>query len=157
MMMRQKNADVICPHCEKLVAYGVLFCSLCNKIQPIQNIIASDYYALLSMEESPAIDLAELQDKASERLRLVHPDCFVKRSVLEKQIALENAALYNKAYSILVSPLLRIEYILNKHGYKAEMSEELLAELFAWRENLERAADQEDLEKIIGRQILIGQ
>ncbi|CAL7963039.1 molecular chaperone HscB [Alphaproteobacteria bacterium] len=148
MTVRRKSVYIACPHCKELIAGNMLFCPLCKKIQPIQDMVKDNCYALFDIEESPIIDLIKLQDKVFEKLGLVHPDRFINGSVLEKKIALENAALYNRAYKILVSPLLRMEYILNKHGYKAEAPEGLLIESFAWHENLVNAKDQEGVYKM---------
>ncbi len=152
------NKNTLCPHCNSKTL-PALFCHNCQKVLPIAHVMPNDYFAWFGMKEVFRIANAELEKKLTEYLNLLHPDRFVKSTAIEKQIATENSALYNKAFAVLSSPAERAHYILTQHGYDMDevasdhnhshSNNVLFLEAFMWREKLENANSIFECQKLI--------
>ena len=153
-----KTNNTLCPHCNA-ETQPALFCNNCQKVLPIAHVMPNDYFAWFGMEEVFRIATSELETKLNEFLNLLHPDRFVNATGIEKQIATENSALYNKAFAALASPTERAHYILSQHGYDmGEVASDgshthsnniLFLEAFMWRDKLENANSILECQKLI--------
>lgn len=104
---------------------------------------SADYYALLGLKESYAVDKGALERNYLERSRAVHPDRFVNAPAHERVSALQQSMLINQAYKALKNPQSRAEYLLQRYGVDIGDNERLdptfLMEVLELREELAEA------------------
>lgn len=73
------------------------------------------YFDLYEIKPTFFPDLTDLKSKFLKLSRQYHPDRFISQSETEQLQAEEKSALNNKAYHTLLSPDLRLKYILELH------------------------------------------
>lgn len=109
---------------------------------------STDYFALLGLRESFAVDPSELEHRYLERSKVVHPDRFVSAPARERVAALHQSMQLNDAYRTLKKPLPRAEYLLTRHGVSIGDNEildpEFLMEVLELREELAEAKHARD-------------
>lgn len=76
----------------------------------------SDYFALLGLEPTFTLDLAQLESNYFTAQRKFHPDRFVGKPSDERQQALHQSMDVNHAYETLKNPLKRAQYLLSLQG-----------------------------------------
>lgn len=107
--------------------------------------LAQDYFALLGLPRSFAVDETVLDHAWHELQSRVHPDRYAHLSDQEKRRSMQWATRVNEAYRTLKKPLPRAQYLLELAGVDAgletntAMSAEFLMEQMEWREAVEEA------------------
>jgi molecular chaperone HscB len=99
-----------------------LFCTNdeCKKIQPLPK--ATDYFDLLSFQQGKthfhsSTAQASLEASYKNLQKLLHPDLFSNKSLVEQEHSAANSAFVNAAYQCLRSDIDRANYILTTyHG-----------------------------------------
>ncbi|PWN47932.1 Co-chaperone Hsc20 [Violaceomyces palustris] len=143
-----------CANCHTSQPLESLSCPSCSFLQPLPSDI--DYYKAMDLDVSKVpkggweVDAKELKRVWRLRMAVTHPDRMVGRSDKEQQIGAQQSALINRAYETLLNPLLRAQYLLDRH-HAAPVSEtdsledpELLMEVMELREALEDAGSEEE-------------
>lgn len=114
----------------------------------------SNYFELLSIENSFSIDKNKLEQNYQELISSQHPDKFVQKSEAEKAKATQNTSLINTAYQVLSDDLKRANYLLELAGINAfdekdtNMDVDFLMAQIEYRETLEQLAQDQDAEAI---------
>lgn len=158
-----------CPSCGTPLPTRLPACPKCRFIQRIPD--DYDYYDLLRTEKSEnpfQLDKAKLRRSFLDVQRYIHPDvwsphgevCQSTKSEIcanvyqdKVNVARDLSGVVNKAYSTLLWPLSRAQYILRDHGLDVSETDqvedpELLMEILESREALEDAKDQRDVDGI---------
>ena len=95
------------------------------------SLIRVEYFTVLGLEPSLALDPEDLERRFYSRSRELHPDRFARAPKAEQQRVLMESALLNDAYRTLRHPLSRAEYFLRQSGVDStDVPEELLEEMF---------------------------
>ncbi|EPQ27261.1 uncharacterized protein PFL1_05184 [Pseudozyma flocculosa PF-1] len=143
-----------CPSCGEAQALESLSCPSCSSLQPLPSDI--DYYKALDLDLAKVgrggwdVDPAALKRVWRLRMAVTHPDRMSGRSEKEQQIGAQQSALINRAYETLMQPLLRAQYLLERHNAppvgEADSLEdpELLMEVMELREKLEEAQSEQE-------------
>lgn len=102
-----------------------------------------NYFDLLNIDSSFALDLSVLESAYFKAQRQYHPDRFVGKPEAERLAAMQRSLDSNKAYHILKDPLKRAQYLLHLQGIEVgtdhdtvKPSQELLMEVMELRETL---------------------
>ncbi len=117
-------------------------------------IASKNFFEIFSLPESFELDLVQLADEYKKLLAQVHPDKFSDADDTTKLQALQMSAYINDAYSALKDPLKRAAYILTLNGVdphehnQQHLSESLLLQQMDWRDQLDIATEEEDLNTI---------
>jgi molecular chaperone HscB len=117
------------------------------------NLSSSDF-ELFGLPERFAQDSAAIDARWKELQREVHPDKFAAQGAAAQRVAMQWSVRVNEAYKRLRDPLQRAAYLCERRGapINAEsntaMPGEFLIEQMAWREALEEAQAEGDLEQI---------
>lgn len=82
--------------------------------------LSDDYFQLLQLPETFAIDAAVLSENYRSLQRQFHPDRFVGKSSQEQRLAVQMASAVNQACDTLRSPLLRAAYLLQRRGLEVD-------------------------------------
>lgn len=115
------------------------------------NLQASDF-ELFGVPERFAQDRAQLDARWKELQRQAHPDRFAAQGPAAQRVALQWSVRINEAYQRLKDPLKRAMYLCELRGAPIDaenntaMPAEFLMEQMEWREALEEAHDEGDLE-----------
>ena len=72
----------------------------------------SGYYELLGIERRLVLDQEALQKRFYDLSRELHPDRFARKSVAERERALDASSRLNDAYRTLRDPVQRAMYVL---------------------------------------------
>ena len=113
-----------------------------------------NHFELFKLPVKYAIDRTVLDDAYREIQKIVHPDKFVNASDTEKRVAMQWAMHTNDAYQILRHPIKRAIYLCELHGFDAEMqsnvtmSSDFLLSQIEWRETLENARTDKNVDKL---------
>lgn len=75
-----------------------------------------NYFQLFEVEETFIINQAKLKQQYFALSKKFHPDYFGEASDAEKENALQQTAIINKAYKTLSHPFTTIQYILELNG-----------------------------------------
>lgn len=112
--------------------------------------MAADYFKLLGLAPAFDIDLAALEEAYFREQRQYHPDRFIGRPAVQRQLAMQRSVDINEAYHALKAPRLRACYLLarqhiivGKERDSIKPSPELLAEVMEWRESITDAPPQQ--------------
>jgi molecular chaperone HscB len=95
-----------------------------------------DYFEFLDLPRNLAIDSKDLEKRFYALSRQLHPDLHSRKSVEEREQALESTAILNDAYRTLREPTSRAEYLLKLEGFDIgeqttkDVPPELLEEVF---------------------------
>ncbi|KAG2154844.1 hypothetical protein DEU56DRAFT_770742 [Suillus clintonianus] len=139
-----------CPSCGTVLPTALPVCPNCNYIARIHDSISYHDILGLSYEPNPfAVDVALLKRRFLEAQRIAHPDAWATKTESQRDVALHMSNTVNAAYKTLSSPLHRIEYILQRNGFKTEEADpledlELISEIMEVREEIETG----DIERI---------
>lgn len=111
------------------------------------------HFALFELQPSFNLDLDQLAARYRELARGVHPDRFADASEREQRLALEQSASLNEAYQTLKSPSKRARYLLAMSGGDMPLEvtvhdPEFLMQQMQWREDLDDATSEADLERM---------
>lgn len=103
---------------------------------------------------APRIDKRDLSRKYFELQKRNHPDFFSQATDAEKEEALEQSALINKAFNTLKDDQLTIAYFLKEKGLlqeeeKYKLPDSFLMEMMDWNEDL-LEMDRADAERRVG-------
>lgn len=107
-----------CWHCQQPVPAADLVCPACSKIQPLDSSL--NHYELMDLGQ-PRFDVAlgDLEKRYKILQFKLHPDKSATASPAEQQHAADQASAVNAAYSVLKSPLLRANYLLQLGEHRA--------------------------------------
>jgi molecular chaperone HscB len=100
---------------------------------------------------------AEIDARWKELQREAHPDKFAAQGTAAQRIALQWSVRINEAYQRLKDPLKRAEYLCELRGAPIEkhsntaMPGEFLLEQMDWREALEEADSEDELDSLTDR------
>ena len=117
------------------------------------NLQSSDF-ELFGLAERFAQDRAAIDARWKELQREAHPDKFAAQGPAAQRIAMQWSVRINEAYQRLKDPLKRAAYLCELRGapINAEnntaMPAEFLIEQMAWREALEEADSESDLDAL---------
>ncbi|MFY8103020.1 MAG: Fe-S protein assembly co-chaperone HscB [Ramlibacter sp.] len=116
--------------------------------------LADSDFALFALPERFRQDRAALDARWKELQREAHPDRFAAKGAAAQRVALQWSVRINEAYQRLKDPLKRAAYLCELRGapINAEnntaMPPAFLMQQMAWREALDEAASDGDLEAI---------
>lgn len=116
--------------------------------------LQQDFFQLLSLPARFQIDSALLDQNYRALQAQVHPDKFAHLSDAEKRLSMQWATQVNEAYQTLRSPLSRGRYLLKLRGVDTQeetntaMPLDFLMEQMEWREAVEEAARQSDVDAL---------
>jgi molecular chaperone HscB len=120
------------------------------------NLNASDF-ELFGLPQRYAQDRALIDGRWKELQREAHPDKFAGQGATAQRTALQWSVRINEAYQRLKDPLKRASYLCERLGapINAEnntaMPSEFLMEQMEWRETLDEAGSEEELESLSER------
>jgi len=120
--------------------------------------LQSDDFTLFGLEQRYTQDRAQIDARWKELQRQAHPDKFADQGAAAQRIAMQWSVRINEAYQRLKDPLKRASYLCELNGapVNAEnntaMPGAFLMQQMQWREELDEAKGEEDLEKI-GQQV----
>jgi len=117
------------------------------------NLQSSDF-ELFGLPERFAQDRAAIDTRWKELQREAHPDRFAAQGAAAQRIAMQWSVRINEAYQRLKDPLKRGAYLCELRGapinaeHNTAMPAEFLMEQMAWREALDEAAGEADLDAL---------
>lgn len=106
-----------CWQCSETTGSG-LFCRRCGALQPLPD--GTDYFAVLGLDRSPAIERDALNQRYYELSRQLHPDRYQTSAPQAQAASAANSALLNRAYRTLRDPVERGRYWLQTCGLGGE-------------------------------------
>ncbi|MEP6791670.1 MAG: Fe-S protein assembly co-chaperone HscB [Ramlibacter sp.] len=116
--------------------------------------LQDDDFELFGLPQRFAQDRAAIDSRWKELQRTAHPDKFAAQGAAAQRIAMQWSARINEAYQRLKEPLTRAGYLceLRNAPINAEnntaMPAEFLVEQMEWREALDDAQGEVDLDKL---------
>ena len=116
-----------------------------------------DDFTLFGLPQRFAQDGAEIAERWKALAAKVHPDRFAADGAASQRLAMQWALRVNEAHQRLRDPLKRASYLCELRGapIQAEnntaMPSEFLMEQMEWREALDEAGDESDLEQLSER------
>jgi molecular chaperone HscB len=114
-------------------------------------------FELFSLPQRFAQDRAQIDARWKELQREAHPDRFAAQGGAAQRVALQWSVRINEAYQRLKDPLRRAAYLCELRGAPIEahsntaMPGEFLLEQMDWREALDEADSEEELESLSDR------
>ncbi len=105
---------MICWSCERAAGDGAT-CGFCDAIQPPDQ--KADYFDVMGVPASYALDLAAAEARFRELSRRFHPDRFVKAETRARRASLQRSVQLNEAWRAIKDPVRRAEYLLRRAGY----------------------------------------
>jgi molecular chaperone HscB len=116
--------------------------------------LQSNDFELFALEQCFKQDLVVLDTRWKDLQRQAHPDKFSAEGAAAQRIAMQWSVRINEAYQRLKDPLKRAAYLCELHGapVNAEnntaMPMDFLMQQMQWREELDEAVTEADLERI---------
>ncbi len=116
--------------------------------------LAIDDFALFGLPRRFALDRADLDARRRALQAEVHPDRFAGADATARRAAMQSAVRVNEAYERLKDPLKRAAYLCKLAGApigaedNTAMPVDFLDRQMTWREALDDATSQSDLEAI---------
>jgi len=116
--------------------------------------IGNNFFEIFSLQESFDLDIDKLTDEYKKLQAQSHPDKFSNADDATRLQALQLSSIINDAYNTLKSPLKRAAYLLKLQGINPEehnqsqLSESLLLQQMDWRDQLDIASLEEDINTI---------
>ncbi|MBN4053529.1 Fe-S protein assembly co-chaperone HscB [Haliea sp. AH-315-K21] len=113
-----------------------------------------NYFEIFSLPEGFDLDLNQLTAEYKSLQAQSHPDKFSGADDATRLQALQSSSIINDAFDTLKSPLKRAAYLLTLNGIDPEendqnhLSESLLLQQIEWRDALDNATDEGDLNTI---------
>ena len=98
---------MICWKCKESVQS--MICVGCSTIQPPPP--NPDFFEVLSLRKSYFVTPEDINAAHRVKIRLVHPDRFVKKSAVERRMSLQWTAFLNEAKRVLSNSNIRARYI----------------------------------------------
>ena len=120
------------------------------------NLHYSDF-ELFGLPQRFAQERSEIDARWKELQREAHPDRFAAQGASAQRAALQWSVRINEAYQRLKDPLKRAAYLCQLLGAPIDaenntaMPAEFLMEQMEWRESLDEAADEEELDALSQR------
>jgi molecular chaperone HscB len=117
-----------------------------------------NFFELLSLPVSFAIDPAQLDHNYRSLQAEVHPDRFAAAAPAERLHSLQLATRVNEAYQTLKSPVSRARYLLQMNGIDTQeetntaMPADFLMQQMEWREAIEEGCAARDIDALDGLQ-----
>ncbi|HET8745150.1 MAG TPA: Fe-S protein assembly co-chaperone HscB [Ramlibacter sp.] len=114
-------------------------------------------FQLFGLPQRFAQERAEIDARWKELQREAHPDKFAAEGAAAQRVALQWSVRINEAYQRLKDPLRRAEYLCELRGAPIEkhsntaMPGEFLMEQMDWREALDEADSEEELDALSDR------
>ncbi|GHJ86012.1 hypothetical protein NliqN6_2414 [Naganishia liquefaciens] len=154
-----------CPSCSSHLAPSASPCPTCKSLVPIPSDVS--YYALFDLVPPASdvkhelsqlegggyvVDVRDLRMRYLKRQQGCHPDSYTGQGKIY-DLALEQSSFLNKAYSTLVNPLSRAQYLLEIYGNPIAETDSLddpalLMDVMEAREELEEAETEEEVERV---------
>ena len=106
-------AAIICWSCQK-AAGDDGFCVGCGAVQPPDG--RADYFRVLGIAPSFAVDEAALERRYKELTKALHPDRFARSDPQARRASLGRSVQLNEAWRCLKDPVRRAEYLLSLQG-----------------------------------------
>jgi len=125
-------------------------------VLPSMNLSTTDF-ELFGLPQRFAQERAEIDARWKELQREAHPDRFAAQGAAAQRVALQWSVRINEAYQRLKDPLKRAEYLCERLGAPIEaqsntaMPAEFLMEQMDWREALDEADSEDELEALSNR------
>lgn len=116
--------------------------------------LQSDDFELFGLPQQFAQDRAAIDARWKELQREAHPDKFAAQGAAAQRVAMQWSVRINEAYQRLKDPLKRAAYLCELRGAPIEaenntaMPAEFLMEQMEWREALDEASGEADLDKL---------
>jgi molecular chaperone HscB len=116
--------------------------------------LTDDDFALFGLPATFSQDPAAIDARWKELQREAHPDRFAAQGAAAQRVALQWSVRINEAYKRLKDPLSRAAYLCELRGAPIEaenntaMPAEFLMEQMEWREALDDASSEDDVEAI---------
>lgn len=120
----------------------------------MDNLLQQDYFTLFDQPGRFQLDSRQLDERYRQLAGEVHPDRYASASDAEKRQALMLATHVNTAYQTLKQPLERARYLLSLSGVDTQeesntaMPADFLMAQMEWREAIEEARDNSDVETL---------
>ena len=114
-------------------------------------------FTVLALPERFDLDENLIEEAWRKTIALVHPDRFADRPAAERRVAEQWAGRINEAKDALLDPVKRAQALLLKLGVDigaetdTKMAPEFLMEQLEWREDLDAAQSQDDLNALLSR------
>ena len=108
---------MICWKCKETIES--IICVGCSTIQPPPP--KPDFFAILSLQPTFFITVEEIGIAHRQKIRLVHPDRFVKKTAVERRMSLQWTAILNEAKRVLSQPNIRARYIATGEVHPKEV------------------------------------
>lgn len=114
-----------------------------------------DDFELFDVPRRFALDRSLLDARWKVLQAQVHPDRFAGQGAAAQRVAMQWAVRVNEAYQRLKDPLKRGAYLCQLHGAPIEaesntaMPHEFLLQQMAWRESLEEAGGEDELDALV--------
>lgn len=116
--------------------------------------LQSDDFELMGLPRQFALDRAQLDTRWKELQKQAHPDRFAAEGAVAQRVAMQWSVRINEAYQRLKNPLKRAAYLCELLGapVRAEdntaMPAAFLMQQMEWREALDDAADEADIDRL---------
>jgi len=113
-----------------------------------------NYFEIFSLQECFDLNMDKLAAEYKNLQSQIHPDKFSDADDVSRLEALQLSSIVNDAFDTLKSPLKRAAYILTLNGINPEehnqkhLGETLLMQQMDWRDQLDYATEEEDLDAI---------
>ena len=113
-----------------------------------------NYFEIFSLQECFDLNMDKLAAEYKNLQSQIHPDKFSDADDVSRLQALQLSSIVNDAFDTLKSPLKRAAYILTLNGINPEehnqkhLGETLLMQQMDWRDQLDYATEEEDLDAI---------
>ena len=114
-------------------------------------------FALFGLPERFAQDRAAIDARWKELQREAHPDRFAAQGAAAQRVAMQWSVRINEAYKRLKDPLKRAAYLCELRGAPIDaerntaMPHAFLAEQMEWREALDDAGSEEEVDEVGAR------
>jgi len=114
----------------------------------------ADDFTLLGLPRTFALDRAQLDTQWKTLQAQVHPDRFAAEGAAAQRVAMQWAVRVNEAHQRLKDPLKRAAYLCELSGVPVQaenntaMPGDFLMQQMMWREALEEAGSQKDVEAL---------
>ena len=121
---------------------------------PVALSLGSNDFELFGLAPTMVQDRAALDARWKALQREAHPDKFAAQGACAQRLAMQWSVRINEAYQRLKDPLKRAAYLCERHGAPVQaenntaMPAEFLIQQIQWREMLDDASSQDDVDKI---------
>jgi molecular chaperone HscB len=155
MSDRRQNPTAVlpakCEACDRPLE-NPIFCTGCHTLRPANRL---NYFELLSLPPRYELDPASLRKAYLELSRGVHPDRFPGAASDVASLSLQWSAQANRAYQVLLDPVLRAEYLLELADGPSAVADksvpaEVLAKTLELREEIDEARAAGDVRPTAG-------